>query len=74
MNQIREGAGFLDVRWLKDNICRKVGDGRFTLFWVDLWFDNVLLATSFNMLFELAENKLPTMEIFLLGWEGDGEA
>lgn len=39
---------------------------------MDLWFDNVSLATSFSMLFELAENKLATVDMFLLGWEGDG--
>ena len=74
LNQIRVGAGFLDVRWLKDNICRKVGDGRFTLFWVDPRFDNVSFAMSFCMLFEFVDNKLAMVEMFLLGWEGDGEA
>jgi hypothetical protein len=45
------------------------------LFWVDLWLDNVLLATSFSRLFELAENKLGMVEeMFLLGREGDEEA
>lgn len=72
LNQIKEGAGFSDVRWLKDNFCKKVGDRQFTLLLVDPWFDNVSLATSFSMLFELAENKLAIVDMFLLGWEGDG--
>jgi len=32
LNQIRSGAGLADTRWLEDNIIRKVGDGRLTLF------------------------------------------
>jgi len=48
---------------------------RFTLFSVDLWLDKVSLAMSFNRHIELAENKLATVdEMFLLGWEVNGEA
>jgi len=56
-----------DVRWLVDNIVRKVDDGRTTLFWEDPWLDDVMLATSYARLFEMKENKIITvMEMFML--------
>lgn len=37
--------------------------------------DDIMLARSFSRLFELAENKLVTVEdMFLSRWEVDGEA
>jgi len=60
---------------LEDNIFRKVGDGKSTLFLEDPWLDDVPLARSFRRLFELVENKQAVVEeMFLMGWEFDGEA
>jgi len=73
--QIRSGVRHADARWLEDNVIRKVGDGRSILFWEDLWLDEVLLARSFGRLLELEENKSVTVEeMYVLGWEVDGEA
>jgi len=59
---------------LEDNIIRKVGNGRSTLFREDSWLDYIPLARSFSRLLEIAENKLVTVEeMFLSGWEVDGE-
>jgi hypothetical protein len=59
----------------EDNIIRKVGNGTSTLFWEDMWLDDIMLARYFSRLFELAENKIVTVDdMFLLGWEVDGEA
>jgi hypothetical protein len=75
INQIRMGAGLIDSRWLVDNIIRRVGDGRDTLFWVDPWLDECPLIRSFGRLYDLAENKLATVsEMFELGWGVGGEA
>jgi hypothetical protein len=48
LNQIRSRVGITDARWSDDNIIRKVGEGRSTLFWEDPWLDEVLLARSFR--------------------------
>ncbi|GAU10723.1 hypothetical protein TSUD_425530, partial [Trifolium subterraneum] len=40
LNQVRSGTGFLDNRWLVENIVRRVGDGSQTLFWKDPWLDD----------------------------------
>jgi len=75
LNQIRSGVGFADVRWLLDNIVRKVGDGCSTMFWEDPWLLDVSLAVSYPMLFELSEYKGATVrEMSLLGWGTDGGA
>jgi hypothetical protein len=75
LNQIRSGEVLIDARWLEDNIIRKVGNMRSTLFWEYPWLNDILLARSFSKLFELAEKKLVTVEdMFLSGWEVDGGA
>ena len=67
--------GWADVGWLLDNIVRKVGDGSTTLFWEDMWMDDVPLVVSFSRLFELSDYKMTTVrEMFLLGWGADGNA
>lgn len=48
-------------RWLEDNIIRRVGDGRSTLFWMDLWLDDCPLIRSFTRLYHLVDNKLATV-------------
>ncbi len=61
--------GLVDTGWLSDNIIRRVGDGRDTLFWVDPWLDDCPLARSFDRLYYLADNKLATVsQMFELGW------
>jgi hypothetical protein len=74
LNQIRRGVGLVDSGWLSDNIIRRVGDGRDTLFWVDPWLDDCPLARTFGRLYYLADNKLVTVsEMFELGWRVGGE-
>jgi hypothetical protein len=53
LNQIRSGVGMVDNRWLSDNIIRRVGDGRSTLFWLDPWLDDYLLERSYRGFFIL---------------------
>jgi hypothetical protein len=75
LNQVRSGTGFLDNRWLVENIVRRVGDGSQTLFWKDPWLDDCPFDRSFRRLFDLAENKLISVsEMCSLGWgvEGNG--
>ncbi|GAU29337.1 hypothetical protein TSUD_227080 [Trifolium subterraneum] len=74
LNHIRTGVGLLDPRWLVDNIVRKVGDGRNTLFWKDNWLDDGPVERSFSRLYALAENKLVTVaDMCDLGWGPNGE-
>jgi hypothetical protein len=68
-------VGLVDNRWMSDNIVRRVGDGRSTLFWVDPWLDDCPLERSYNRLYQLADNKLVTVsEMCQLGWDYGGEA
>ena len=65
--------GLADVRWLVDNIVRKVGDGRTTLFWKYPWLDDVPLASSYARFFELSHTKFATVwEMCVLGWGAEG--
>jgi len=59
----------MDVgRWFDDNIGREVRDDIHTLFWWDLWIDDIVLKNSFSRLFDLAVNKMATVaEMFSLG-------
>lgn len=69
------GVGFVDNRWMSDNVVRRVGDGCSTLFWVDLWLDDCPLERSYSRLYQLADNKLVTVsELCQLGWDYGGEA
>jgi hypothetical protein len=75
LNRVRSGAGLLDSRWLKDNLIRKIGNGREALFWKDPWLDDCSLARLFGRLFDLAENKLITVhDMYEAGWGVGGEA
>ncbi|GAU40836.1 hypothetical protein TSUD_287740 [Trifolium subterraneum] len=75
LNQIRDGVGLMDSRWLKDNIITKVGDGRNTLFWTEPWLEDCPFYRSFSRLFDLAENKFITVaDMHGLGWGVGGEA
>ena len=62
-------------RWIDDNIVRKVGDNTQTLFWWDQWIDCVAFRSSFNRIFDLADNKMAMVtEMYILGWGEDGGA
>jgi len=75
LNQIRSGVGFIDNRWMSDNIVRRVGDDRSTLFWLDPWLDDCPLERSYSILYQLADNKLVMVsEMCQLGWDYGGEA
>jgi len=53
--------------WVKE--IKKVGDENSTLFWIDPWLDGLPLKGSFRRLYELADNKLATVEdMFSMGW------
>ncbi|KEH20213.1 hypothetical protein MTR_8g069860 [Medicago truncatula] len=67
--------GVVGGRGLLDNIVRKVGDGRSTMFWEDPWLLDVPLVVSYPRLFELSDHKGATVrEMCLLGWGTDGGA
>jgi hypothetical protein len=78
VNQIRLGRGLLEDGWLRDNIVRRVGNGRESFFWKDTWLaegSQGTLARSFSRLYDLAENKLISVhDMFLAGWGLGGEA
>lgn len=40
-----------------DSVCRKVGDGGNTKFWVDNWCGSISLRARFPRLFDVARNK-----------------
>ena len=64
--------GLADARWLLDNIVRKVGDGRSTMFWEDPWLLDVPLVVYYPRLFEMPDHKGATVrEMCLLGWGTD---
>ncbi|GAU44567.1 hypothetical protein TSUD_367230 [Trifolium subterraneum] len=72
LNRVRMGAGLADTRWLLDNICRKVGDGRNTCFWLDPWSDDDPLQRSFSRLFDLSENKEAMVADMIVAGSGEG--
>ncbi|GAU44846.1 hypothetical protein TSUD_400470 [Trifolium subterraneum] len=75
VNSVRVGVGVRDNRWLVDNICRHVGNGRETLFWLDPWLEECRLQRSFCRLYDLAENKsVSVADMFEVGWGIGGEA
>ncbi|GAU48338.1 hypothetical protein TSUD_267630 [Trifolium subterraneum] len=74
VNSVRVGVGVQDNRWLVDNICRRVGNGRDTLFWLDPWLEECPLQRSFCRLYELAENtSISVADMFEAGWGIGGE-
>jgi hypothetical protein len=75
IRSIREGVGQVDGGWLRDNISQRVGNGDFTLFWVDPWLDSMAPKDSYRRLYELANNKLAIVKNrFSMGWGMNGEA
>ncbi|GAU41584.1 hypothetical protein TSUD_271930 [Trifolium subterraneum] len=75
VNSVRVGVGVRDNRWLVDNICRRVGNGRDTLFWLDPWLEECPLQRSFYRLYDLAKNKsVSVADMFEAGWGIGGEA
>lgn len=74
MKNIR-GVSLVDVRWLLDNIDRRIQDESFTLLLIDHLFDGISLKVRFSRLFDLAENKRETVaEMTKLGWWENGES
>ncbi|PNX88548.1 receptor-like kinase [Trifolium pratense] len=70
--RIRECAD--GVRWFRESVSKKVGDGSDTLFWTDSWLGDSALCVRFGRLFELTENKSATVaEMSLLGWGVGGQ-
>ena len=70
-----DGVGEVDTGWLTDNIMCLVGDGESTLFWVDPLIEGKPLCEKYVRLFELAENKLDTVDsMFARGCGVNGEA
>jgi len=71
----REGVGIGVSRWFEENIRRIMGDGKETLFWFDNWVGGLPLRLKFPRLFDLAVNKVRTVEeMSRLGWEVGGGA
>jgi len=58
IRSIREGVDQVDGGWLRYNISQKLGNGDFTLFWVDSWLDSMALKGSYRRLYEFVDNKL----------------
>jgi len=72
---VREGVGEGVGRWFDDNVRRKVGDGRNTLFWYDTWVGDTPLRLKFPRLFELAvEKESKVGDMRRLGWDSNGNA
>jgi len=65
--RLREGVG----NWFEGNICRVVGDGWNTFFWLDHWVGESPLRYKFPRLFDLALNKECSVEeMGRAGWGG----
>jgi len=50
-------------RWFEESIGRKVGSGRDTSFWTDMWLGGQPLYRWFRRLFDLAKNKSITVTV-----------
>ncbi|GAU46317.1 hypothetical protein TSUD_243380, partial [Trifolium subterraneum] len=75
LNSVRSGVGLRDDRWLLDNIRKKVGGGRGSLFWLDPWLEDSPLSRSFSRLYVLAVDKnILVADMFAAGWGVGGEA
>ncbi|GAU20544.1 hypothetical protein TSUD_131020 [Trifolium subterraneum] len=75
LNSVRSGVGLRDDRWLLDNIRRKVGGGRGSLFWLDPWLEDSPLSRSFSRLYDLVVDKnILVADMFEDGWGVGGEA
>jgi len=61
--------------WFSDHVSRSVGNGRNTLFWVDVWIGGVALSVRFSKLYDFSlEMEISVSDMFQLGWGVDGEA
>jgi len=61
--------------WFGDHVSRRVGNGRTTLFWSDVWCGRVSFRVRFNRLFELSVFKGESvLAMSQLGWGEGGEA
>jgi len=75
IKNVKDCVGQVDLGWLLDNICRQVGDGVSTLFWVDPWLEGKPLCSVFVQLYELSRNKLELVaNMYARGWGVNGEA
>ena len=55
--------------WFKENVCRKVGSGTYTLLWLDRLVGEVPLGERFSRLFDLAVDKWVSLaHMQVLGW------
>ena len=61
--------------WFSDHVDRVLGNGKHTLFWLDVWCGEVPFRVRFSRLFELSELKeIYVFDMYHLGWGEDGEA
>lgn len=52
-----EGGNQVPLGWFKAGLFKKVGDGRSTYFWDDVWLGSESLKNQFPRLFSIADNK-----------------
>jgi len=72
---IRRRLGLGVGNWFEDNVCRVVGGGGTTYFWLDTWVGGTPLGIQFPRLFYLSENKGATVrEMARRGWGVGGGA
>jgi len=50
-----------------------VDDESSTLFWRDPWLDEISFNVRYSRLYDLAENKMMTIDMNALGWGVNGE-
>lgn len=58
---IKEGIKLVHGGWLFDNINWRIGDGSYTLFWINHWLDGTSLNVRFSRQFDLVKNKRVTI-------------
>ncbi|GLT57088.1 hypothetical protein SLA2020_300870 [Shorea laevis] len=56
-----ERVDSINMEWIRDGFIRKVGEGKETLFWEEVWIGNVSLREKFPRLYSLATNKQATI-------------
>jgi len=75
VGRVRDGGRDVGGGSFKDNIFKKVGDGRDTLFWTDPWLEGGPVAVRFRRLYDLSVSKNCTVkEMFELGVGEGGNA
>jgi hypothetical protein len=71
--KIRDRDGVDGSGWFEESVVRKVGDGRESFFWTDVWLGGQPLCRRFRLLFDLAKKKSFTIAtMHVLGWEEGG--